>query len=102
MSRRATGGRIRLPVGMQQVAVRQSHQDRVERAGPEPDLLAEFVAVTPGGRLGGQGAQDGLGLRRERAGSQHLISLHRSSYWCKAPARASDADSWQRAVESNP
>ena len=66
MSRWATGGRIRLPVGMQPVAFRQSHQDRVERARLESNLLAELVAVTPGGRLGGQGAQYSPRPWRER------------------------------------
>src|SRR6266571_1684368 len=67
--------RVGLPGRLQQSPVAQPDQDRVQRTGLQADLLAQFVAVPPGGRLRGQGTQYRDGLRGRASGPGHGITL---------------------------
>ena len=68
--RRAPGRRVALPAGLEQLAIGQAHEDRVQRSRLQPDLLPQLVAIAPGRGLGREGTQhrEGLGGGAARAG----------------------------------
>ena len=65
-------GRFVLPPRLQQLAIGESHQDRVQRAGSQPDLQAQLVAVAPRQRIGRERPENLGGLARRAAVSDHL------------------------------
>ena len=70
------GGQLGLPGGLQQPPVGQPHQDRVHRAGLEVELLAQRIAVPPGGGLLRQRKDHRGGLRRRTTGTGHWPTLY--------------------------
>ena len=64
-------GRFVLPPRLQQLAIGESHQDRVQRAGSHPDLQAQLVAVAPRQRIGRERPENLGGLARRAAVSGH-------------------------------
>ena len=63
--------RVGLPPRLQQLAIGQSHQDRVQRAGSQPDLESQLVAVAPRRRIGRERPENLGGLARRAAVSGH-------------------------------
>jgi hypothetical protein len=54
VARRSAGRRITLPRVFKQSPITQAHEDRIEGAGAQTDLQAEFIAVAPLRRIVGQ------------------------------------------------
>ena len=72
---RPAGRRLGLPARLEQIALREPHEDRVQRSRGEPDLDAELVAVAPAGRIIREGPEHARGLRRGASRAAHAISL---------------------------
>ena len=64
-------GRLGLPSRLEQLALRKSHQDRIQRAGPQPDLECQLVAVAPRQRIARERPENVDGLARRAAVSDH-------------------------------
>src|SRR5664279_4615633 len=54
----AANGRIRLPLRLEEFAVRESNQDGIQRARRKANLQAQFIAVAPTSRVGRQSSED--------------------------------------------
>ena len=65
--------RVGLPPRLQQLAIGEPHQDRVQRAGPQPDLESQLVAVAPRRRIGRERPENVGGLARRAAVSDHAL-----------------------------
>jgi hypothetical protein len=62
--------RLRLPGGLEQPKVGQPHQGPVQALGLEVELLAQLIAVPPGGRLFRQGEDDRGGACEDKPGKE--------------------------------
>ena len=71
--------RAGLPLRFQQLALGQSHQDRVQRAGPQPDLESQLVAVAPRLRVGRQRLEQVGGLAH-RLTHTNVVMLNELGY----------------------
>ena len=71
MAGRAPRRRVGLPTRLQQVAIGQSHQDRVQRAGTQPDLKSQLIAVAPRRGVGHERRENLGSLARRAARSSH-------------------------------
>ena len=71
MAGRAPRRRVGLPTRLQQVAIGQSHQDRVQRAGTQPDLKSQLIAVAPRRGVGHERRENLDSLARRAARSSH-------------------------------
>src|SRR3954469_19564598 len=68
---RAPRWRVGLPPRLQQPAIGQSHQDRIQRAGTQPDLESQLVAVTPRRRISRQRTENVCSLARRTTIPEH-------------------------------
>jgi len=66
---------VGLPPGLEQTPVTQADEDRVERAGAQPNLQPELVAIPPTGRVISKGGQDRDRLGRGSPGTGHSVTL---------------------------
>ena len=73
---RAGRRRVRPPGGLRLTALVQPHQDRVDGAGLQIELLAQVVAVPPAGPRVGQGQHHGDGLGGGAASARHVSDLY--------------------------
>src|SRR4051812_48119204 len=64
-----------LPLSLQQCPVAKTHEDRIERPRPKPDLQPKFVAIPPRGRVGRQSLKDVHSLRRRAPDASHTVTL---------------------------
>jgi hypothetical protein len=69
----AANGRIRLPLRLEEFAVRESNQDGIQRARRKANLQAQFIAVAPTSRVGRQSSED-----IDRLGRWMTFASHRS------------------------
>ena len=77
VARRPVRWRLGLPGGLEQPQVGQPHQGPVQAPGLEVELLAQLVAVPPGGRLFRQGEDDRVGgLRGQACEGNHARILY--------------------------
>jgi hypothetical protein len=76
---RRTAGLRRFPSGIEQAALGQTHQDRVERSRFQPRLSAQVVPVAPNRGLLEQRLKDPERLRRN-ADVRRLLHEHNSTY----------------------
>src|SRR5262249_9495281 len=83
---RPAGRLLVLPPGLDVAAIGQPHEDRVERAGLEPGLLGEVVAVPPRGS--GERLENGHRLRRESSRVVHGDEVYLGR---AVPSRATSA-----------
>jgi hypothetical protein len=72
MPGRSPSWRVGLPPRLQQAAIGEPHQDRVQRARPEPDLKSQLIAVAPRQRIGRERLDNLNGLTRRAAISDHV------------------------------
>lgn len=54
----AADGRIRLPLRLEEFAVREPNQDGIQRARRKANLETQFIAVAPTSRVGRQSSED--------------------------------------------
>lgn len=74
---RAPGNGSGLPFGVEQPAIIQPHQHRIQRAGLQPRLGREVITMAPGAGVPEQDGKQGRGLVRASAVADHeVISLH--------------------------
>lgn len=77
MPRRAPCNAGFFPARLQPFPFFEAHENGVERAGSEPGLLAESVAVVPPGWMDEQRFEQGKRLGRHAQSEAHAPSLHR-------------------------
>ena len=77
VARRPASRRLGLPGGLEQPQVGQPQQGPVQAPGLAVELLAQLMAIPPGGRLFRQGEDDrGGGLRGQACEGNHAIILY--------------------------
>src|SRR4051812_46511661 len=74
-------GRVGLPPRLQQLAIGQPHQYRIQRAGPQPHLESQLVAVAPLRRISRECFEHVGGLARRATVLHHAAKSTYVEKW---------------------